>query len=117
VLFEMEALLPPELLQTVEDLDGALGRVEEQLSSVLPICTRDSFAQLSFVDRASTFFALSKTLTVLYSGIFSLSLPPALCDNENGSCAVAAILNEQNGLSFKNFLMELHWESLSGLHS
>jgi hypothetical protein len=74
----MEALLPPDVLQTVEDLDRALGDVEEQLSSVLPICTRESFAQLSFVERASTFFALSKTLTVLYSGIFALSLTPAL---------------------------------------
>ncbi|CAM6122387.1 unnamed protein product [Calypogeia fissa] len=62
-----EALLPKEVLRTVDDLSLALQMVEEQLSCVLPRCTRESFEQSSFVERASTFSSLSKALTVLFT--------------------------------------------------
>lgn len=61
-----EALLPAEAVQTVDDIHRALRKVEEGLGSVLPKCTRESFEQLSLVERASTFATLSKTLAVLF---------------------------------------------------
>ncbi|KAL3678166.1 hypothetical protein R1sor_021122 [Riccia sorocarpa] len=61
-----DALLPPEVLQDVRNVDTALKGVEEQLNRVLPNCTPEVMAQLTPLERASTVLSLSKTINALF---------------------------------------------------